>query len=109
MSAQRLSGALRRGLRLNIRAAVAGKVSGSALLNGAIAKRFGLSRGRVAVIGSGSATLPAPGAVTLVVKFTTKAKRKLTRAKRVPLTLAVTVSPAAGPKATGSKPFNLRR
>jgi hypothetical protein len=106
---QRLGQALRRGLRLSIQAGVAGKVSGLALVNGRAARKLGLSRGSVAVVGSGSTYLPSTGTTTLVVRFTSKVKRKLRRAERLPLTVHVAVTPAAGPRATASKAFNLRR
>jgi hypothetical protein len=110
VSQQRLGRALRRGLRLRLDADLSGKVLGVAVVDGEVAKRFGLSRrARITAVAAGSARLASPGTITVVLRFTNKAKVKLRHARRLRLTAFVTVTSPAGARLTTSRRFLLLR
>ena len=55
-----------------------------------VARRYGLAR-RATQVARGSASRPNAGPKVLVLRFTSKAKRGLRRARRVDLTLRLTL------------------
>ena len=100
--------AFRRGLKLRVNAAAAGRVNAVATVAKSVARRVRLSGARSRTLGPrgftaaakvvvarGSATAAAAGPVTITLKPTAKAKRRAKRMRRVTLTVKVTQGIAA--------------
>lgn len=88
----RLRTALKRGLRVRVRARRAGTAQVRITVDGATAKRLQLSKQRKAVTVARTKAKLEPGKTrTLRLRFTTRARRALGRSKRVRVTLRVTV------------------
>ena len=95
--AQRLGRVLSRGLALNVSCNEACRLTGRLQLDGKAAKRLGLNKRVKAVT---IATGAAPKAGKLVLRFSSSAKRKLRRTKRLALTLVVTAVDSSGNRST---------
>lgn len=92
----RLRQALRRGLKVEVRAPSAGKLTGS------------VRRGRKAVA-SGRVRVKAAGAATLTLRFTKRGKRTVARDRRARLTIKVGFTPRGATRATyATKRISLR-
>jgi subtilisin-like proprotein convertase family protein len=105
---QRLSTALRRGLRVPVKLNLPASVKATAALTRALAKRFGLAATTRVVVARGSKKAKA-GTSTVLLKFTTKAKRKLRGARSVKLRVAITATGATGATATATRTVTLKR
>jgi Ca2+-binding RTX toxin-like protein len=97
----RLKKVLKSGLRLPVACNEACRVTVTATLDKKLAKKLKL-KGAVAR-GSGA------GGTKLAVRFTSAAKRKLAKQKRVVLTLKIVATDAAGNVATATKKLTLKR
>jgi Ca2+-binding RTX toxin-like protein len=91
-----LLGALRRGLSGTVRSGEAGTVLATAEVSPRTARALGLLARRRVVVARGRAVVRRPGTTRLTLRFTTRAKRKLRRARRVPLTVRIVVRDRAG-------------
>jgi hypothetical protein len=87
---QRLGTALRRGYVIRLECPSACTASGRLDASRNVALRYRLAR-RATGVARGSASRPNAGPKVLVLRFTSKAKRSLLRARRVELTLRLTL------------------
>ena len=72
----------------------ASRLSATAVVAGSVGKKLGLAAAPVKVASGG--TTAAPGTVTLKLKFTAKARKRLKKAKSAKLTLQVVAVDGAG-------------
>jgi subtilisin-like proprotein convertase family protein len=105
---QRLGTALKKGLRVPVNLTLPARVKATATIGRATAKRFGLAAARTVVIARGSKQAKA-GTSTVLVKFTTKAKRKLRHARSIKLRIAITATGATGARASATRTVTLKR
>ncbi|HEY7633625.1 MAG TPA: hypothetical protein VH817_23180 [Thermoleophilaceae bacterium] len=89
-----LAGALAHGLLGRVKSNEDGTASATATISAGSAKHFHLAKN--VKVASGKAKLRAGRSAKLRLKFTRKAKRRLAHARRVALTIAITVKDAAG-------------
>lgn len=106
----KLKGALTRGLRLSLTVSEAGTARVTVTIDRTTARKLKLTRtgkGRVKVA---SLTTPvASGRANLVVKFTAKARKALSKARTVTLRITITVTDAARNSTSHAKTITLRR
>jgi hypothetical protein len=105
---QRLGTALKKGLRVPVQLTLPASVKATATITRSVAKRFGLAATRTVVVARGSKQAKA-GASTVLVKFTTKAKRKLRGARSVKVRIAITATGATGARASAARSVTLKR
>jgi subtilisin family serine protease len=106
---QRLRSILRTGLRLPVRCSEGCTVSAAVWLDGAAARRLGLSRGRAVRIAARTQRL-ASGATTVVsLRLAASARRRLERVRRVTVTARLSAVDAAGNRRAVSRRLNLVR
>jgi subtilisin-like proprotein convertase family protein len=105
---QSLGTALKHGLRVPVRLSAAATVRATASVTSAVAKRFGLAATRSVAVARGSKRARA-GAGTVVVKFTTKAKRRLRHARSVKLRIALTATATGRASKKLSRTVTLKR
>lgn len=94
-SRTRLATALRRGLPVTVHGPAGARVSVTAVV-------------RRGVAGSGTARLGTAGAATVRVRFTARARRTLTAARSVRVTLRATLKPAGAASSGGATTLTLR-
>jgi hypothetical protein len=104
----KLGKALKSGYPVQVRCGGRCSVNAALLLSRSAGKRLGLT-GKALRVASAKRALPAAGKATLKLRFSTKAKAKLRRAKQVPLTLVVTAKDGAGGSSTSRQAVRLRR
>jgi trypsin len=102
---QRLGRALKRGLRLRFRCSEACRLRAALMLRRKTARRLGISR----LAARASAGLPAGARKTIRIKFSRRARAKLSNARRVTLTLTVSAVDGAGNPRRGTRRIRLRR
>jgi subtilisin-like proprotein convertase family protein len=105
---QRLGTALRKGLRVPVQLTLPASVKATATITRSIAKRFGLAASQTVVVARGSKQAKT-GTSTVLVKFTTKAKRKLRHARSVKLRIAITATGTTGAPARATRTVTLKR
>ena len=75
--------------------------------SGPFARGVRLSRTRI--VGRGSKKLPRAGTYKVVAKFTSRAKRRYRRLRKLPLTARITVKATNGKSTTKQRRITLRR
>jgi Kelch motif protein/thrombospondin type 3 repeat protein len=90
LTPRRLARALRRGFAVRLTCPAACTVSGRLDASRKVARRYRLGQ-QATRVARGSASRPDAGEKTLVLRFTSTAKRRLLRARRVDLTLRLTL------------------
>jgi hypothetical protein len=90
LRASRLRRTLRNGLALRVTCADECAVTGRLVAPKTAARANGLGR-RAVTVARGSVTAGRPGTMTLRLRFTRKAKRRLAHARRVTLSLRLTL------------------
>ena len=92
---------LRRGLTIRVGSNEAGIASATATYSGKLAA--------TTTVGSGRGSFARPGRIKLKLTFTKKARKSLTRKKRVRLTLRVVVTDRSGNPTTTTRKILLKR
>jgi subtilisin-like proprotein convertase family protein len=105
---QSLGTALKHGLRVPLRLNAAATVRATASITSTVAKRFGLAATRSIVVARGSKHANA-GASTVVVRFTTKAKRRLRHAHSVKIRVQIAATGTGGSRTSLGRSVTLRR
>jgi hypothetical protein len=101
----KLRAVLRKGLRLALTSNEAGRVSVKLSVNRATARKLKLKR---RTVGTLTSTTQA-GRTTLVVRFTSKARKALRKATRVKLLVTVRITDASGNRSTRTMNVTLKR
>lgn len=104
---QRLRRVLRRGLRVRVGANEAGRAVVDALVDRRLLRRP--SGSALARVGRRSRAVQAGRRATLTIKLSRKARRRLARARRVRLTVRVSVTDASGNRGRATRRVTLRR
>jgi hypothetical protein len=104
-----LGDALRRGIAVRASSDEAGRVTVELLAKGRYARGLSGAAAATRRVGVGRRQLAAPGRVRVVARFTTKAKRRYRRLRRLPLTVRVTLADAAGNRTVRRLRVTLRR
>jgi hypothetical protein len=104
---QRVRRVLRRGLRVRVQANEAGRALVDALVDRRLLRRP--SGSALTRVGRRSRALEASRTATLTVKLSRKARRRLARARRVRLTVRVSVTDASGNRGRATRRVTLRR
>jgi subtilisin family serine protease len=107
---QRIGTVLARGVRVRVGGCERPRcvVQARLVMDRPTARRLGISRSRVTV-GSLRTTLPGSSPRDVRVRLTSRAARRIRRARSLRLTLAVTMTDAAGRKASRSRKMTLQR
>jgi hypothetical protein len=108
VAAPKLGKALAKGFAVGFRCAGPCRVSATATVAKGVARRYGLGRGK-AKVGTGSARLAKAGAGRARVAFTAKARRKLAAARRLAVTVVLTVTDPGGHRRKLSRVVTLRQ
>ena len=104
----KLAKALGNGFGVGFRCAGPCKVTATATVAKAVARRYGLGNA-VTKVGAGKKTLKAAGAASVKIAFTAKAKGKLAGAASVPLKVTLAITDPGGGKRKLSKTVTLKR
>lgn len=109
-AAPKLGVALRKGLTVRLTGNGVGRVTATASVSGADAKRFGLApKKKPAVVARAKKKLSRAGAQAVTMKFTAAARKRLAKANRIVLTVRVAVVDAAGGRGTATRRVTLNR
>jgi hypothetical protein len=105
--AQKLRTVLKKGYKATLTTDEPGSADAALVATGSAAR--GLKAAKTVTVGKGSKTFAASGKQTVVLKFTSKARKKLARKRSVKLELRVTVRDRAGNKTTQTRKVTLKK
>jgi hypothetical protein len=108
-SSVRWSVLARKGLLIEIECLSRCSIDAALFASASTADRFKLAPRRAVRVARGRKSLSAAGSTKVRVKLTRKANRRLRRARRLSLTLRVSVTGVGGTKASRSKKVRVRR
>jgi hypothetical protein len=105
---QPVEDAVKKGLVVELQCPEACKASITAKVNKATARKYGLGK-KATVVAKGSGEIAGPGKVAVELRFKSKAKRKLVKAKTLKLALTAKVTTASGAVQTLTDSLTLKR
>ena len=106
----KLGVALRKGLTVRLTSNEAGRATATASVSGADARRFKLvGKKKQTVVARAKKKIPRAGTQVVKLRFTAAARKRLAKAKRIALTVRVTVIDAAGDRGAATRRVTLRR
>src|SRR4051812_16458028 len=106
---QKLSKVLKKGYPVKLTTDEPGAADAVLVATGPAARGLKLSAAKTVTVGRGSKTFGAKGQQSFVVKFTSRAKKKLARKRSITLELQVTVRDRAGNKTTQKRKVTLKK
>jgi hypothetical protein len=107
--AQKLRTVLKKGYKATVTTDEPGSAEAALVATGSAARGLKAAKAKTVTVGKGSKSFAASGKQTIVLKFTSKARKKLARKRSIKLELRVTVRDGAGNKTTRTRKVTLKK